>query len=185
MPSPVGHSMIGLAIGLGFAVPRGTPWRQWAVAARRHRAALLLGVILGNAPDIDYVPGVLTGDLNAFHHYYTHTLGWVMLVAIATWMIWRAVQPDIAVRHFAFVSACLFSHLLADWATRDTSWPYGIMLWWPFSREHVIAAVPVFWNWMKADWGEVFMIRNLFVMGAELLVTLPLVTLVLLWKRRT
>lgn len=184
MPSPVGHSMIGLAIGAGFAIPRGTPWRQWPDALRAHRVPVVLGLIMANAPDVDYIPGVLTGDINAFHHYYTHTLGWIVLAALGVWMIWRAFHPGVAFGHFLFLLGALSSHLVADWATRDTSYPYGIMIAWPFSREHYTAAVPVFWNFMKTDWGEVFMFRNVFVMMGEFLVTLPLVALVPLCKRR-
>jgi len=184
MPSPVGHSMIGLSIGLLYAWPRGSLTERWVATAKRHRFPLFLSVLLANLPDIDYVPGVLSGDINAYHHQFTHTLGWVVLVAAGVWMIWKAYRPAVGGREAVFVFACLASHVIADAFTDDSSYPFGVMLLWPLTSEYYTAPQHIFPRPMKADWGEVFTWHNLRVMGVEFLITAPLVVLVLLLKRR-
>ena len=183
MPSPVGHSLIGLSVGLLYAWPRGRwPGGFWATV-QRHRFPLFLSLMLANLPDIDYVPGILTGDLNAYHHQFTHTLGWVVLVAAGVWMIWKAYRPDVGVREAVFVFACLASHVIADAFTDDSSYPFGVMLLWPVTAEYYISPQYIFPRPLKADWGEVFDWHNARVMGVEFLITAPLVVLVLLIKR--
>ncbi len=183
MPSPVGHSVIGLSIGLLYAWPRGSVAGRWMETIKRHRFPLFLAVVLANLPDIDYVPGILTGDLNAYHQQITHTLGWILLVAGGTWMVWKYVQPTVGLKEAAFILACLAGHLVADWLTDDGSYPFGIMMWWPFSSDHTIAPRHIFPSPQKADWGEVFDWHNARVMGIEFLITAPLILIVLIVKR--
>ena len=183
MPSPVGHGMIGLSIGLLYAWPRGARIQRMTETLKQQRVPLFLAVLLANLPDVDYVPGILTGDLNAYHHQYTHTLGWVLLVTGGVWLIWRAWRPETGMREAVFVFACLMSHLVADWFTDDGAYPFGIMLWWPFSADYTIAPQHLFPRPIKEDWAEVFTWHNVRVMGIEFLITLPLIPLVLMVKR--
>ncbi len=37
-------------------------------------------------PDLDYLPGLAAGSLNAFHQQGTHSLAWVFLAAAAVWL---------------------------------------------------------------------------------------------------
>lgn len=183
MPSPVGHSMIGLSLGLLYAWPRGSASRPWTETVRRYRVPLFLSVLAANLPDIDYLPGVLTGDINAYHHHYTHTLGWIILVTAGLWMVWKAFRPAVGVREALFLFACMAAHLLADLFTDDRSYPYGIMIGWPLSDQYALAPWPLFPRPLKADWGEVFDWHNVRVVVVEFLFILPCVILVLAWKR--
>ena len=45
MPSPVGHSLLGLAVGMGFCLRHG-PWRKVARQLYEHRGFLLLVLVL-------------------------------------------------------------------------------------------------------------------------------------------
>jgi len=183
VPSPVGHSLIGLSIGLLYAWPRGRLSEGFLNTVYRYRAPLFASIVLANLPDVDYVPGILTGDLNAYHHQYTHTLGWVLLVSVGLWACWKAFRPGIGWREGLFVFACLASHLVADMLTDDGSYPFGIMLYWPVSADYVIAPQPLFPRPMKADWAEIFQLHNMRVMAVEFLIAAPLVVAVLAWKR--
>src|SRR5262245_10247384 len=99
-----------------------------------HRPWLLAGaVLLANAPDLDFLPGLAVGDPNAFHRGMTHTIGAAALVATAVWVVarWRrARRPQ---WWAAFAAAAYGSHLLVDWMTVDVIPPRGIQLLWPFS----------------------------------------------------
>ena len=183
MPSPVGHSMIGLGVGILYAWPRGATFRSFPEWVKRHRLPLFLAILFANLPDIDYVPGILTGDLNAYHHQFTHTLGWIVLVAAGTWTIWKAYHPTVGAKEAVFILACLAGHLVADWLTDDSSYPFGIMMWWPFSSAYTMAPQHIFPRPMKEDWGEVFDWHNVWVVWMEFLITAPLVLVVLIVKR--
>lgn len=181
MPSPVGHSLIGLALGAGYLLPR-QPIRDLLKSGWSLRWPLLGAAALANAPDLDYLPGILSGDLNAYHHYYTHTLGWVILVSVALWLVWRRFRPGAGVRAFVFLFVLLASHLVADWFTADGRMPYGIMALWPFSEAFTMAPHPLFMRLHKADWSEFLQWHNAIAVGWEVLVCLPLLAAVVAWK---
>ncbi|NCB32158.1 MAG: hypothetical protein EOM66_12230 [Clostridia bacterium] len=61
MSSPVSHGLLGLALFFGAVLPRGC-LAQWGAALRRHWAFLLVTLLLAMSPDLDLIPGVLTGS---------------------------------------------------------------------------------------------------------------------------
>ena len=150
MPSPVGHSLIGLAVGLGYGLPR-TRWRDVPAELKANSAFFLIAILLANAADLDYLPGLFMGDWNLYHHGSSHTLQWTLLVTVAVCMLWRAFRPEAGWRVFGFVFLVLLSHLLADWVTDDGSAPYGIMLFWPMSDSYYISPVKLFGQLQKRD----------------------------------
>jgi inner membrane protein len=184
VPSPVGHTLIGLAVAAGFFRGRGT-LREFATGFRRNTGGVLAGVLFANLPDVDYVPGLFTGDFNAFHHYYTHSLGWALMVACGGWMVWKLLDPRAGWRVFAFLFAALASHLPADWLTADARPPIGIMALWPLSDEFTLAPATIFPRLSKRDWAEVFQWRNVEAVFVEVAICLPLALGVAAWKLRS
>lgn len=180
MPSPVAHSLLGLTLGLACALPR-TSWRRLFHEVHAARWLLLGAVFLANAPDLDYLPGLLVGDLNAYHHHYTHTIAWVFIVGAGFWLLVRCRRP-VGWPLFAFVMAALLSHLVADVVTEDARYPYGVMLLWPFTDTHFAAPYALFPRWRKDSLGDVFQAANLGPVLVEIAWTLPLVMLTLVWK---
>lgn len=173
MPSPVGHSLIGLAVGLGALVgPNG--FRALLREAWARRGPLLGAVALANAPDIDYLPGILSGDLNRFHHLYTHTLGWSVIAAAAAWMALRAAGRRAGPWTFLLLFGLVGSHLAADWMTDDGRAPYSIMAWWPFSDAFTLSPEPVFMRLHKREWSEFAQWHNVKAVAFEVAVCLPL-----------
>src|SRR5262249_60229677 len=58
-----------------------------------HRPALLAGaLVMANAPDLDFLPGLLTGAPMAYHRGVTHTLGALVVVSVAAWAVARALR---------------------------------------------------------------------------------------------
>lgn len=177
MPSPVAHSLIGLALGAAAVLTpddaRGLFRQAW-----RRRGPLCGAVLLAQAPDIDYLPGLLSGDLNAYHHLLTHTAGWCVLVSVGCWLALRAWRPA---TRLAVLGWCLLltgSHLLADWLTADARPPIGIMALWPFSDAHYISPVTIFMRMHKRDLADVLQAHNLTAVAVELAWCLPLLALV-------
>lgn len=180
MPSPVAHSIIGLATGLAWLMPRG-PLREVARAAWSRRWALGDCVVLANFPDVDYLPGILSGDLNACHHFYTHTPGWCLLVAIGMWCAMRCWRGADAAT-FGWILALLMSHLVADYVTEDTRPPIGIMALWPPDERFHISPVTLFGGWKKDQLGDLWQWYNFAAAAGEALRTVPLLAAVLVWK---
>jgi len=105
------------------------PHRPWLLAS---------AVLLANAPDLDFLPGIAIGQPDAFHRGVTHTLGAAVLVTLATWGIarWkgRGARAPLSPRWWAcFAAAAYGSHLLVDWMTVDVVPPEGIRLLWPLT----------------------------------------------------
>jgi hypothetical protein len=177
----VGHSLIGLAIAALGILPRG-PLRSLGARAWRARYTLLACVALANAPDADYLPGILAGDLNAFHHGYSHTAGWAAMVAAGVWLVGRGTGLLLGGRPLALAAALLASHLAADCLTDDRRPPIGIMALWPLSDRHVIAPATVFWRLEKREWSDLLQWHNAKAVGVEAAWCVPLV-LAAAWAR--
>ncbi len=184
MPSPVGHSLIGLAVACGRLLPRG-PQGAALKGLWSQRGALMVLLVLANLPDVDYLPGVLMGEINAFHHYYTHTLGWIVAIGLLAWLGWRQIDRRVGWGMFGFMLLALATHLVADELSADSAPPYGIMALWPFTDRFFISPVTVFWDLAKETWADVFQWYNVRAVAFEAAVCLPLVLAVLVWKRRS
>lgn len=102
--------------------------------AGRHRLGLLAAaVVLANAPDLDFVPGLVAGAPDAFHRGPTHSVAAMLLVSVAAGLVgwwWRADRRE-AVRWAGFAAAAYGGHLLVDFVTVDAVPPYGAPFLWP------------------------------------------------------
>jgi len=198
MPSPVAHSLIGLTLGCAWFLPHALDWRGLARQVWVQRGWLLLCIVLANAPDVDYLFGIPRGNLNYYHQVITHTLGWIVSVSVCVWIFIRLAPPPACAgtgqRHawnrgqtwlgFLFILAVTGSHLIADYFCADTSPPCGIMIAWPFSDRTWTSPVSLFPAPAKKTWADLWTRHNVWVVTMELLITLPLLVAVLLWKRR-
>ena len=171
-----------MAVGFACLLRRGT-YRQQLASARSAWLLLLLAVVVANAPDIDYAPGILVGDLNRFHHYYTHTIGWVAVTSLGVWLVLCLAGRRAGLGMLVLLTAAMLSHLAADVFTQDGRAPYGIMLLWPFSDTRVISPVSAFASMSKGSLSDLFTARNLVPALIELAWGLGLIGVVLLYKR--
>jgi len=178
MPSPVGHSLAGYLISdvAGVRLSR----RKWV--------SLGSYVLIANAPDIDYLPGFLSGKPNAFHHYATHSVTAALLFGIAVAIILGSRDGGF-VRIFLATSAAYASHLLLDFFTLDTSKPYGMQLLWPLSDRFYVSPWALFMDVAKGNLNEGFMRsllvwHNLVGMLWEAAVFVPLIFGLHVMKRR-
>ncbi len=160
MPSPIGHSLIGLAIGVA-AMPGETPGTPLPRRLFRRRWMLLGCMVVANLPDIDFIPGLLVGDMNAYHYNLTHSIGWAVLVGFGLWFLLRAVRPRTGLACLVLLLALLGSHLLADFWCEDRSPPYGMPIYWPLSNRWHTAERPLFMAMDKDTFRDVFTLANL------------------------
>ena len=136
MPSPVGHGI------MGWAVYRAS--RREGVRPAPGPAWLLFCLLAANAPDLDFVPGLIVGDPNRYHHGMFHSVGFMLALGLVLAVTGGRRLAGGTVRFLALFCALYGSHLLLDYFTYDGRAPFGIPLLWPFSREHFVAAWPLF-----------------------------------------
>lgn len=123
MPTPLAHSGFALAVALA-ASPGKMPALSSTVAL----------IFLANAADLDFVPGIMTGQPVAYHHGASHSFlfATVMAASIAA-LTTRFFSPRPP--HFwrwALLAAS--SHPVLDWVTGEPDADvakYGVALLWP------------------------------------------------------
>ncbi len=180
MATPLGHSVLGMAAG-GLACGRATKI-DWRLAG--------LFILAGNAPDLDFVPGLLVGDINRFHQGASHSFAAAAVFALITASLapwFRVLRPRI----IAAVFAAYVSHLIVDLFCRDARLPYGIPLLWPFDAGHFASPLTVFSGIRHGVPGdslavalqEILSPANLAALGMELAVMLPILIAVIYWRR--
>jgi membrane-bound metal-dependent hydrolase YbcI (DUF457 family) len=139
MPLPIGHALAGIALQQvhpGFFFSR--PWRD-----------ALFFMFLANLPDLDFLPGIILGHPNLYHHGIFHSLGAALVVGAGIgWFFYRKQG------HFwkfsAAVALVFVSHLVLDYFSLDFSIPYGLPFFWPLSNSYFIAAHPIFINIVRS-----------------------------------
>lgn len=168
MPSPIGHALAGIAAGSIIAPPR-PAWRSVGVRAAIYGVAAA-------SPDLDLLFNAHSGP--------THGLGAALIVAVAVWsfMRWRALEG--AGRTAFAVGAAYASHTLLDWLGIDTSPPVGIMALWPFSHAYYESDVHVFLAISRRYWLPEFWTSNLLALARELLILVPIVWIVIRYRRQ-
>ncbi|MCB2187090.1 MAG: metal-dependent hydrolase [Deltaproteobacteria bacterium] len=169
MASPLGHALAGVAVG---ALVRGERplWGRWLDWCAFAGLAVL--------PDLDFLPGLLMGDLNRYHHGVSHTLAAALVVGLGLALAGRSRGQ--ALRWGLAGFAILASHLALDWLAVDNRPPLGIPLFWPLSGAYHQAAHPVFLDMKREAFTWAVIGHDLKAAAWELCLLGP-PTLLILW----
>ncbi len=112
--------------------PLAPRWRVWAAC-----------LFLSMAPDLDVVPGILLGNLSAYHNHASHSpLFGLAFCLLAAWPLQRFLKLPTAPQAFALAAACYGLHLFMDWLTFGR----GLLLLWPFSGERFASPLTLFYG---------------------------------------
>jgi membrane-bound metal-dependent hydrolase YbcI (DUF457 family) len=173
MPSPIGHVLAGLTIGIA-AEPRSAP----APRTSKPRLLPLASALVAALPDADLlVPG--------FHRAATHSLGMTALVIIVTMVVTRQVTGTVWWRLALVLGAAHASHVGMDWLGVDPSRPSGIEALWPFSSRFYVSGA----DWFPATERRIFTVPNAWAINVRAfvveVVTLVPVLGVTWWTTRT
>ncbi len=181
MPSPVGHTLMGLS---------GYLFKTHEVSSSHKRLFLMGSIVLGNLADADIIPGIIAGHTGLYHHRMTHSVFMILLVgwAIAfvagrfslnrlSWGVWGGIVYG--------------SHIFLDMLVNDPSPPLGVQLLWPLSKSFFIFPFRPFprfdyCNAHSTFLGLVktfFIPHNLITMTWEALIISPLV-IIIWWIQR-
>ena len=131
MPSPVAHSIIGFTLFRVSARPNEPfDWRK-----------LALCLFAANAPDLDFIPGLLSGQPDHFHHGASHSIALAVLFAILFGVFSHIMKIDSVQWTSPVLLGLYLSHLVLDCFSIDTAAPYGMPLFWPVSHTYYNAAI--------------------------------------------
>ncbi len=160
------------------------------VDARFSWRLLLLLVIFANLADVDFLPGLLMGNANQFHHhYFSHSLGAAIVVGfLAAFFYTRGTDRKFAL-NFALFFGAYFSHLILDYVTTDTSEPLGLPMFWPLTSKYFYSPITVFMSVHKIGASDQFfksllVMHNVWVVLWEAVVFVPILTMIKIAKRR-
>lgn len=181
MPSPIAHSLIGLSLGVAWLSPVRASLKEALADFWRLRWPLAICVLAANAPDCDFLPGLVIGQLNAFHQTYTHTL---LFSAVAGFLLAQLCRAWPARRAVLWLFLLGLSHLAADAVTVDTREPIGVMAFWPITASSFTAPFHIFMPIQKATWRDIAQPENWRAASVELAWCLPLLLAVLTLKVR-
>jgi membrane-bound metal-dependent hydrolase YbcI (DUF457 family) len=166
MPSPVGHALGGLIVGLAGALVERDGNRQPADGSREagaeRRLKLILPVVAATLPDLDFLWGR--------HSMETHSLGAAALAGLAVLAWTRGRESRLAL----LVALAWASHVLFDWLGSDDTPPLGVMALWPVSSRFYFAHAYVFEAISRRTWLPNFWSHNLYAVAKELLMLAPL-----------
>jgi len=182
MSSPIGHSLAGCITSL---YKESTPG-----VIQFKLKSLVFYIIVANAPDLDFLPGLLLGEPNLYHHGISHSIGFGFLVSlVAAWLITRKGETSFRYELF-FLSFCFGTHLILDFLSMDARPPYGIPVLWPFSSAYYMVPILPPVNHSMLDhatigqfFSDAFSLHNLYVIGLEILLTVPFI-FILVWRRK-
>jgi len=178
MPSPIGHSIAGIAL-------------FWVVIRRRFvdRKILIIAILATLLPDVDFIFGFFIGNPNRFHHQFTHSLVFVLLAGLALSLLTKVRTTKEYFAYTSLFSLLGFLHLFLDAACIDTSAPYGMKLLWPFSEKFYIFIVTPLLDVQRSSDSATFFSsmlnwHNLKTISLEILIFMPLSYLAYQWNRK-
>jgi len=173
MPSPIGHALGGLIVGL-WGVDRagragGARGASRAAAYTLDTRFLAFCTVAACLPDLDFLWGR--------HNMETHSLGFAVLVGLAVFGWRRSARLAIA------CALGVATHVLFDWLGSDTTPPLGVMALWPLSNDYYFSDARVFQAISRRYWLPNFVTFNLLAVAREVAILLPIVAAVW-WLRR-
>ena len=140
---------------------------------------LLVGAFLGIAPDSDYALNWLQIDWGGWHHGFTHSIPFALLVGLVMIAIFR----DWQVRSYLVFTLAYMSHTLLDLLFTESR---GVALWWPFTNHRYKLELPslIDYTWRHTSMLATF-VDVLKICLAELLIFGPIFLLVIWLRRRS
>lgn len=136
MPSPIVHA------AAGYAVYRQHGKRQPEVQRKTERCLPFIVVMAALAPDLDFLAGVIHGQIRRFHNQGSHSIftgiGFSFLVGLAGRLSGREFKVWMLPALAAFES-----HIILDFFSGGLR---GMMLLWPFSRKRYKFPLKLFYG---------------------------------------
>ncbi|VAX15036.1 hypothetical protein MNBD_NITROSPINAE04-1319 [hydrothermal vent metagenome] len=165
MPTPVGHTLAGLAIWAVSEKPK-PPLKDLLTARCLGWAALC--VTASNIPDADFITITRAGleFSGQRHHGITHSIGFAVGLGVMVWVWGKIRKSEFAARAAALTTVCYSAHIFLDLFNVDTYPVNGIGLpaLWPLTDRYFI--FPIFPGASRVD---ILSFHNVVAVGLEVL----------------
>jgi len=125
VPLPVAHGLVGASVVAALRPSDQLVGWKW----------LAFGAFLGVAPDFDFALNWLGISIGGWHHGFTHSIPFALVVGLMTIVVLRRWN----VRSFLVFGAAYVSHTLLDYALTESR---GVALWWPFTNHRYKLQLP-------------------------------------------
>lgn len=183
MAAPLGHALVGLAVAGPLAPAQGASrWAWYAFVA-----------VAANAADLDFLAGLVMGDINRYHHGISHSLGAAVAVGALAAVVTGRWWPD-RLRTALGVALAYASHILIDALTGEP-WQRArgvceLPVLWPLSDVRMPLLWPVFHGIQHGKPGDslwqfaesiLLQPRHITALAKEFALTLPLAVASLYW----
>jgi inner membrane protein len=150
MPSPLGHALASTVLHK-LKVPG--PWKtDWKL--------LLFHVFCGISPDLDFIPGLLMGNMSRFHHTLSHGFPGAFLIAGFLWLFYAIWRKTWKIKEYFFIFLLVAIHPIMDVLALDASRAYGCPLLYPFLKEYWISPWVFFQDIHRESLFEFFLGAN-------------------------
>jgi inner membrane protein len=178
MPTPIAHGLAGVAL--------------YHARPDRRRQLVLLAVLVfaALAPDLDFIPGMVRGNADLYHHGPSHSLpvGLALGVVVGLLVGWRRGRATGRQVGLA-VAAGYASHVVLDMFCVDTRPPFGVPLVWPFWDGYLASPVELFLDIHRdrdtaAFFGSLFQRHNLLAAAWEAVLMSGVIVIIHWYVRR-
>ena len=107
---------------------------------------LLTGALLAISPDFDYLLNWLRIDYGGWHHGFTHSIPFALVMGV----VMMAVLREWKLRTYLVFTLAYVSHTLLDFMFTESR---GVALWWPFTnyRYKLRLPSPIDYEWSHAS----------------------------------
>ena len=136
MPSPFAHAATGYILYRVFRKRLPTHWGRLLP----NQIPMLIVIGLSLLPDLDAIPGIISGDMARFHNNITHSLVVGLAVALVGASLLSLLFKTSWVMWFGLVFFSYELHIVMDFFTGER----GSMLFWPFTAERFSSPVKLF-----------------------------------------
>lgn len=170
MPSPIGHGIIGLAVYAGLA-------NQENRKTFLTKKEIVLGLLCSYAPDLDFLPGLITGKHFQFHHGLTHSLIFGIVFGLVLSLLLGRFRSERFWKGAGIYSLLVSMHVVLDGFIVDNRplVAHGIKLFYPFSDAALKSPVDIFFLDLGIKGSinprYIFVRENLFPLFLEIVVS--------------
>ncbi len=179
MPTPLGHSLAGLAI---WAADR-RPVNLSNAFTRENLGWAVYCIAVSNAPDLDFIhlqDGALA-ITDKYHHGISHSVGFALGFGVLAWL-WGVIRARAdALRLFVVTSMLYGLHVFLDIFSIDT-YPVngiGVPALWPFSDKYFVVQLI-----HSADRTNPFSFYSLKALALEVAICGLFLLGAIIWNRR-
>jgi len=144
MPSPIAHAAMGYLLYEAYRPIMPEEASRYVGPIPR----LLIGTVgLSMLADLDFLPGILLGDLSRFHNSFTNSAIFCLAVALAVGAAaWLGPRSGFK-RWFTLALFSYGLHVLMDYFTIGR----GVMLAWPFLLDRFDPPVKLFYGFHRSE----------------------------------